>query len=97
MAERRILKYHLPPVGYAGIATHGEPTPRSVGWQGRQLVAWMEVDTDLPARIHGFEVVMTGDPVPTADHATAEYIGTAQLVDADGEYVAHVYRWVPNG
>jgi hypothetical protein len=45
--------------------------------------------------VHGFEVVMTGDPAPTDDHATAEYVGTAQL--DDGEYVVHVYRWVPNG
>jgi hypothetical protein len=95
VAERRVLKYRLPPVGYAGLATHGDPIPRAVGWQGRQLVAWMEVDTDAPVKIHGFGVVMTGDPVPTQDHATVEYVGTAQL--DDGEYVVHVYRWMPRG
>lgn len=97
MPERRIFKYRLPPAGYAGLGAHGNPTWLAVGWQGHQLVLWAEVDESMPVKVHGFEVVMTGYQVPTDEHATAEYVGTAQLIEADGTpYVVHVYRWIPD-
>jgi hypothetical protein len=84
---RRIFKYSLPPVGEAALGMHGDPRPLGVGWQGRQLVMWAEVDDDRAARIRAFTVVMTGDPVPDG-----EYIGSVQRVDDGQPYVVHVYR-----
>lgn len=93
---RRIFKYRLPPVGYAGLGVHGpDPKVLAVGWQGEQLVVWMEVDVDEPAQVHHFEVVMTGDAAPVVDGADTVYVGTAQSTWDGAPYVVHVYRWIP--
>lgn len=85
--KTRILKFHLPPVGETWRVLHDGTRVLAVGWQGQQLVVWVESPGTGELMPVVFTVAMTGDQRPIGS-----YVGTAQL-DADGElYVVHVYQ-----
>ena len=81
----RLLKFNLPPAGESRVPLYEGSRLLAVGWQGRQLVAWVESPGEGPLRWHEITVAMTGYDVPDGT-----YLGTAQL-DDEPTYVVHVY------
>ena len=84
---RRILKF---PVGLTAtsIDTADRPTILALGWQGEQLVVWVEAEPGTEVRTV-LRVALTGQQVPAG-----EYVGTAQhpTLNGGGPFVVHVYR-----
>ncbi|WNM27531.1 hypothetical protein RN607_00595 [Demequina capsici] len=64
--------------------------PLHVGWQADALCIWVEVDDahGRPLVARFFEVVGTGQPVPTA----GTYIGSCQVNMRGAQLVFHVYE-----
>jgi hypothetical protein len=87
----RILKVPLPLAGPGVVRTGIHPRFLAVGFQGEELVAWVEATAGDLVTTRVF-VALTGEYVP----AGSVYVGTAQLlrpglVGLTNPYVAHVY------
>jgi hypothetical protein len=87
----RILKVPLPLAGPGVVRTGIHPRFLAVGFQGEELVAWVEATVGDLVTTKVF-VALTGEHVPLDGF----YIGTAQLlrpglVGLTNPYVVHVY------
>jgi hypothetical protein len=94
---RRLLKYELESHGETIVESAPGLRPLAVGFQGRQLVVWVEgraagMNNDgevEPEREYRFMVVWTGEDVPDGAFS---YVGTASFRHQDlGDFVIHVY------
>lgn len=97
MSSIRVLKFALHETGETVLPTEVQRV-LGVGWQGPQLVAWVEA-LELEPGVLGrgtthLVTIGTGSDVPSG-YGRYAHVGSAAQATSTGNYVLHVYRVWP--
>lgn len=91
---RTLWKFNLEVTDIQHVRMPKGAKVRKVGVQRGELCLWVEVDTEAEKEERTFEVIGTGNPMPTDMGIERTYIDSVQMERRGMEFVWHVYERV---